>query len=204
MVTIIAPRDFRLSTDIEWLVSLPLPLQPSGTLTLGDVVRYSYYHTFRRTRIHGPLVVITLLVSTIAPLGHRLDPSQAIGEYDWLATAVPLAWASFLLLLPAWSGRTTYHKTPGLRDPIQFRIGEDGVHCDATGSSGNVEWGRLDSVRETGSAFFIYHSPFMAWVLPKRWFRGGEAEMAEFRRLAAAGLAQPKLLHPPGWLSSKL
>ncbi|MBN8732106.1 MAG: YcxB family protein [Acidobacteria bacterium] len=185
-------------------MSLQLPLQPSGTLTLGDVVRYCYYHIFWRTRTYGPLVVLILLVSTIAPLNHMLAPSQAIGEHDWLATVIPLAWAAFMVLLPLWQAWAQYRKTPGLREPIRFQVGEEAVHCDATGSSGNVAWGRIDSVRETGSAFFIYHSPFMAWVLPKRWFRGGEAEMVEFRRLAAAGVAQPKLLKPPGWLSSKL
>ncbi|MEP7364292.1 MAG: YcxB family protein [Acidobacteriota bacterium] len=172
-------------------------LTVSGTLQVEDVIRFTYYHQFRRSRL-GPIMVIGMILMAAAALILRLLQHEADPERLSLEVVViPALWAAVMIAYPYFQARRQFAKVESLRRPAEYRIDRSQLQCDGFGSSGQMLWNRVDSVRETGSAFLVYLSPYVAWVIPKRFFDSQLEEVERFRQMAALQLAKPGLFKRP-------
>jgi YcxB-like protein len=60
----------------------------------------------------------------------------------------------------------------------------------------------MRGIYETKSMFVLYHSPWMAWILPKRFFWNDERLVQQWREWAIRQLPERKRFHEPGLLAN--
>jgi hypothetical protein len=173
-----------------------------GTFMLADLVRFQYFHVFRRAWL--VFVFIAFLAIVGLPLLALLRSSDP--EVSWWSvykSAVPfvsllLLWAFLIMLMPYRNARKQLAGQIYLREPVTMVFSPEAINSTGTGTSGSMAWSLLKHVRETKSLFLLYHAHNMAAIIPKRFFESPD-EMERWRQLVAA-CVDPKLIERPSFI----
>jgi hypothetical protein len=144
----------------------------SGTLAFRDLLRFQYFHSYRRTwwiialMLLGTLVGVLLTVVAVLP---NSDFELARRSGTW-----------FLLLLIFWvvivttpyRGAKRLMKTnASVSAPITWIFSSRGMHRTGLRFSSEISYEALWAVRETKSLYLLNLSAASALLLPKRFFR---------------------------------
>lgn len=177
-----------------------IPLQPAGKLTLVDVIRFSYFHYFRRFWILTAFC-ITFSIFGIAAVIATGDRERLQNPGSFYVFLLLLAFLQFAI--PYVSARRQYAKLVHLREPMRFLLTSERVRVEGPNFSGETIWPLVHSVYETKNAFLIYQTAQVAWILPKRLFWAEEQKIEGWRQLAKQCLRNPKLFHQINWLGAR-
>lgn len=178
-------------------------LELQGTLHLGDLTRFQYFHTLRRT---WPIAAIcALILIFVVPLTAFVviaDP-----ESDWriiLTNAAPFGlllvlWLFLLGFMPYRNARKALASQAYLREPITYAFTAETISGAGPSAHWSIAWGVVKQIRETKSLFLLYHAPNVAVVVPKRYFQDG-SEIDTSRQFVAPHLAA-KRIEKPGFVA---
>ena len=164
-----------------------------GTLLLTDMVRFQYFHSFRRSWLLAAIVVclvVGLALAAIVP-GTR----QVIGPGVPCALLL-LLWFAALTFAPYLNARKQYAALDRMRGPLALTYTMEGFSGTAPGTTWTNAWGNLKFLRETKSLFLLYQLPNYALIVPKRFFES-PVQMETWRRMASRGIA-PKGIDKSG------
>jgi hypothetical protein len=173
----------------------------AGTLTLSDVVRFTYFHSNRRFWALSGFALLMLLIGVLGIIAVLLPGSKGTlanpgGYYVFM-----LFWAMLLLGSPYLAARAQHKRQQYLREPIQYRFNDDGARLEGPSFSSEIKWSLVQRINETKSAFLIYQAPQLAWILPKRFFHC-DTDLQGWKKYAVVHLLRPGLFHEPGWVGS--
>lgn len=157
-------------------------LQVSGTLSLSDLVRFQYFHAWRRLGLVSLITLVTPLwgiIGVIAVLSGEGESFVDTGVWYLLM----LLFGLFLLVNPYRCARKQYRTRRSLKEPMEFEFSEKSIHLQGPNFSTEISWVLVHGIRETKSLFLIYQSPRIAWILPKQFFRS-EDSVASLRELS--------------------
>lgn len=159
-------------------------LQLRGTLTLGDLIRFQYFHVLRRT---WPGLILVLLVG-VALLALVLEAPN-----PGLVKAIPLGtlffiWIVLLAITPYWNARRQFSRQRYLRDPISLVFSKDEVQSNGPSVSSAWKWSVIRTIYETKSQFLLYYAPNQALLLPKRFF-ANDAELDDWRSIVRSAMS---------------
>jgi hypothetical protein len=174
-------------------------IELSGTLTPGEVARFQYFHTLRRT---WPVLLFALPFLVVL-LPFLAIESSTNPESSWgavLSNAAPffvllVVWLVILLYIPYRQAGKQYRSQKYLHEPITYRFSPEGVSGAGPSISWTLTWDIFKAVRETKSLFVMYQGPNIAVVLPKRFF-ADSAAADEWRRLVSSSMSKP--IEQPG------
>jgi hypothetical protein len=101
-----------------------------------------------------------------------------------------------LLVTPRLAARKLHRALTNSGDSnIFYRFDADGVTLRTPGSTSSVAWRAFARWREGKSAFLLYPSPAVFWIVPKRAFASGDVERV--RALLAARVPPQRRLITP-------
>jgi hypothetical protein len=174
-------------------------IELSGTLTLGELARFQYFHTLRRT---WPAILFVLPFLLVL-LPFLVIEGLTNPESNWgavLSNAAPffvllVLWLLFLLYMPTRQARKQHRSQKYLHEPITYRFSREGVSGTGPSISWKLTWDIFKVVRETKSLFVMYQGPNVAIVVPKRFFADPSA-VDEWRRLVSSSMS--KAIEEPG------
>lgn len=175
-------------------------IELQGTLTLAELARFQYFHTFRRI---WPILVFggmtALLIGIFLAVLAIVNPDSRVVFVNAMPFLLfPLLWIAVLGAIPYRSARKAFAAQRYFREPISYVFTPETVESKGTGVSSSISWNVLKHVRETNSLFLLYHVKDSAFILPKRFFRS-PAEMENWRQLVRA--CSPRLIEKPGVVS---
>jgi hypothetical protein len=168
-----------------------------GILTLGDLVRFQYFHILRRTWWIAAAVVV-LLTGTMT-----FYIITGLGAADWgvmLRTVSPyvlllVLWVLLVGVMPYWKARRQFQSQSYFGNPITYTFTPETIGGQVTGGSWQVAWKMVHQLRETRSLFLLYQASSIAVLVPKRFFRS-QSEMNQWRQLTRMCLASEQIEAP--------
>src|SRR5579862_931821 len=199
-----APYDLRATSPrfaraMIYVVQTSPVIEVQGTITLGELTRFQYFHTLHRTWLLAVGAAVTLVF--VVPLAVLAAASEDLRWRQVLTNAIPfilllLFWVFALGVLPYWNARKLYASQIFLREPIFYKFSSENFCGSGPSASWSIAWNVLKTVRETKSLFLLYHHRNIAVIVPKRFF-GSEAEMEIWRQLVLTSAA-PSQIKPIG------
>lgn len=156
-------------------------------LTPQDFTRFAWWHTLHSTATRVVLVVMVLLLFCFACLA--LYPTRPQDRTD-AVIVIGMMLAVWLVVVPLsirLSARRQFATHRAAQEQCSFVAGEGGVASASSLGSGQQRWEVFWRAVEAKSAFYLYVSNKMAYVLPKRCFTSDE-QMQRFRDLVRAGM----------------
>lgn len=178
-------------------------LEVAGTLTLSELVRFQYFHAFRRSwwmvaflcLVAGVLLLLAGFLAWFAP-GEGFTPS------GWM---VPLALVLFwgiVITAPYRGAKRLMRTSATLSGPTTYAFQPDGIRHGGQSFSSEVAYAAIWLVRETKTLYLLYLSVHSALVLPKRYFKDA-AQQSGWRSMIEEKIS-PKTIEPPGFLARRL
>jgi hypothetical protein len=168
-----------------------------GTLTIAELTRFQYFHTFRRIwPVLASCMVFAIVLGTLLAF-----VAMAIPEFRALALEAvpflifPVLWTLVLGAIPYRKARKLFAAQRYFREPIAYVFTAETLGSEGAGVSSRIAWNLLKHVRETNSLFLLYHTADAAFLVPKRFFRS-PAEMENWRQLVRAGVGPAKMEKP--------
>jgi hypothetical protein len=167
--------------------------QPAGTLILDDIIRFQYFHANRRL---WPLTIFMMLFGVFSFTG--LVVTLSAGSVERFANpglfyVAFLVWAALFLVVPYLGARRQFAKQQYLREPMQFCFTADRVRLEGPHFTSELNWSLVQRIHETKNLLFIYQSPQIAWILPKRFFGGEPGLIEQWKEFVIGRLQHPGL-----------
>jgi len=170
-----------------------------GTLDLGDLARFQYFHTFRRT---WPVAVVAVLILTLVmPLSTLAIIANPDSDLRPIFTnALPFAlllvlWLFLLGAMPYRNARKALTAQNYLREPITYTFTDETISGMGPSARWSIAWNVIKRMQETRSLFLLYHAPNVAVIVPKRFFQSAR-EMELWRQLVASYLDSKRIDRP--------
>ena len=172
-------------------------LEFTGQYTRNDILRFQYFHTWRRIWwIVAPFVVIVLIIvvvsGVVSIVFHSIEVARAAVPF----VLITLMWLAIIGLMPYLAARRQFRTMVALGEPVEFGFSSGGVHMVTGYSSGDVSWKAFWKIREAKTFFALYFGGGTAWILPKRFF-ASPSQQDQWRELVEARI-QPKKIEKPG------
>ena len=175
-----------------------------GALTLAELTRFQYFHTWRRT---WPLAIFIALIWLLLPIlifAALAEPSSGTPDTSWravLTNAAPffvlmLLWTFIMGVLPYRNARKQLRAQPYLGEPMTHTFTTEKISASGASTSWSIGWSTVRRVTETKSLFITYHGLNLGVIIPKRLFQT-PAQMDAWRKLIVAA-APPKRIDKPG------
>ena len=180
-------------------------IEISGTLSLGDVTRFQYFHSLRRSwPVAIMLAALVVLLLPILILGFVISP-----ESDWhqvTTNMLPflgllLLWIFLLVGLPRIAAKKQFAAQRYLREPITYSFDPETFSGTGPSAKWSLAWDVVKQVRETKTLFVIYHASNVGVIVPKRFFPSRPV-MEEWQNLLTARL-EPKQIEKPGFVGRR-
>jgi hypothetical protein len=152
----------------------------SGTVTVGDIVRFAYFSTFHR---FWPVILFGVLVLAINLAFFAAGDSDAglnTGPFSLLVL--------FWIAIPHVSGRWQAKTRPFLCEPMKYSFDATGVRIAGQSFSTLMAWSIVKRVQETKSAILLYEASNIGRIVPKHFFQN-EADVA------TAKTSSPRVSH---------
>ena len=172
---------------------MPTEVQLHGTLSLGDMYRFQYFHTLRRMWTLLVLAVLLLAVGfayNLAP--EREYPESAVSNIWTNLLPIGLVWIVVLGIVPYISARKGFSSQPYLREPTNLSFTDEGIAASAVTAQWTIAWAIVKQVYETNTLFLINHAPNIAVIVPKRFFEN-QMQVNDWRQLALAHLNSKRI-----------
>jgi hypothetical protein len=149
-----------------------------GQLTTSDLVRFQYFHIFRRS---WPILAATLAILILWMAVLIYDMASAPKLYDILANTLPLIvvlflWTLVVAIRPYIAALRQRKTQTYIRDPLTYRFSDEALAVTGPNAAWTVAWNSVRSIVETKNLFVVYHGPTAATIVPKRFFENSEAE----------------------------
>jgi hypothetical protein len=158
-----------------------------GAATVADIVRFTYFSTFRRL---WPFILVGLLALPINLAWF------AAGNVDAGINASPFSLlVLFWLAIPYASAKRQARTRPFLLEPMKYSFDADGVRVTAERFSISMTWSLVKRVRETKSAILIYEGGNLGRIVPKHFFRT-EEDLTICRNFIAVCIAPRQIVRP--------
>jgi hypothetical protein len=176
-------------------------LEIGGQLTLGEMLRFQYFHCFRRTWwivAFSTLVAVLflLLMGAVALLTlNSLTPSS------WIAPLLLLLFWAVVVTAPYRGAKRLIRTSAALSGPVTYAFRPDSIHQRGNSFSSEVDYPAIWMVRQTRTQYLIYLNSHSALVLPKRYFKD-EAQQSAWRTLIEEKIS-PKTIEEPGFLARR-
>jgi hypothetical protein len=138
-----------------------------GRLLLTDLIRFQSFYSLRR----GTMAVLVASVAISSAVMARYVAVRA----SQTTARPPLA---------AYS-----------RGPLAQTFIAQGFSGSTSESSWNCAWSTLKFIGETRSLFLLYQLPYIAIIVPKRWFESAE-QIETWRQIATAGIGSRGIEKP--------
>ena len=123
----------------------------------------------------------------------RLSTEEGLARLEFLSSTIPITMLGlFLSCVPYINAESLFRKTPRLAQEIRYVFDAQGIQSDMEGASGRIDWNVLYRLGETNTLFLLYHSSYLAWLAPKRFFTS-DADMRAFRELLVAHVEPSKI-----------
>jgi hypothetical protein len=120
-------------------------------------------------------------------------------ESDWamiIRNGFPLKWTLVLALLFVFivpllaAGRVMRNER--VQRGVGYQFSDTGIHLETSVSKTDLSWAAIRRVIELRSAFLVFTSPNIAFMLPRRCFDSAQA-VTDLRELFRAKVAKTKL-----------
>ncbi len=171
----------------------------AGIVTPRELVRFSYFHLNRR---NWPITLLALIAVPLFVMVTLLDPHSF--SFPLVQNLLPFVFLLLLwLLIPWWGAWRQYRKLQHLRERVTYRLNEFGAQAEGENYRGEIAWKLIHAVRETKTLFLVYHTPEVAWVIPKRFF-ASDLGIEAFRGYSERHLASSRRYSGPGLIGSWL
>ncbi len=183
-------------TRYDSVMSTKTPIAVQGTLSVGDLARYQYYHFHRRA---WPFSLVLALVEVLAiPLVYYSSYNvRSFVVNSSIFVTCFVVWLCLMFILPYRTARKQYASQSLLSEADSYTITPNKIEYSGKSASSQMLWAVVREIRETKSLFLLYHAHNLAMILPKRFFVDAQ-EMAVWRSLAvskfAKGIATPGLI----------
>ena len=92
-------------------------------------------------------------------------------------------WALLLWVAPWRAAKSQFTKQPSAQGPRTLMVDDSGIHWRWDSGSSDIQWKNLIRWQETKTHFFIYSSPIMFNIVPKRAL--SDEEVTQFRSFLA-------------------
>lgn len=146
----------------------------SVQMTEKEVYRYTLYHVY-----HGFSGIFGLCLSLLALMYLVLDFNTMADQTKTIMIIIAL-WSTVLDPLMMKSRcKSQFKRTKAYKNPLQYRIDEDGVTVSQNEESQTIAWNQLLKVVETQSQFLVYSSRIHAFIFPKSMMDGQIEEMEQ-------------------------
>ncbi len=188
-----ARYNFRMSFDD------PMPI--SGTLAQSDLVRFQYFHANRRWWPITLMFILFTLLAFFFIFVVLLTGDVERFKNPGLNYVIFLCFGMLFFLFPYRAAKRQYRSQQYFRERILCRVSDNGFRLEGSGFSTEIAWALMHNVYETKTAFLIYHTPRLAWILPKRFFTG-QHEIEDWKKFVKAHLPNPKLFRRPARILS--
>ena len=174
-------------------------LQAAGELTLADIVRFQYFH-FARKVWPVMLVSVAMLFALVGIFSVLATGNIERWKNPGVQWVVLFFWTALALTGPYWAARRQRAQQSYLRMPMRYHFTADRVRLEGPQFSGEITWSLIRGIYETQNMFVLYHSPRMAWILPKRFFWNDERLVRQWRDWVIRQLPERKGFHKLGLL----
>ncbi len=169
-------------------MSTQTPIAVQGTLSIGDLARYQYYHLHRRV---WPFSLVLALVEVLAiPLVYYSSyDARSFIVNSSLFVLCFVVWLCLMLLLPKTAARRQFASQSLLSEAGSYVFTSDEIEYSGKSARSQMLWSVIREIRETKSLFLLYHAHNLAMILPKRFFLDAQ-QMAAWRSLAGSKFAK--------------
>jgi hypothetical protein len=172
-------------TDEAALLELDVQLE------FGDYLRFQYYDSFRRLWWTIPFFLLGSMVSAVLfVISAYYQDSYLLRDIIPFSSLIFLG-GIFLFASPYLTSKREFEVNAALRQVIHYRFLETHLETISPRRRGKLPWTKVQEVRETGTAFFLYTAGTGAFIMPKREFPG-EAEVMSMRELLIVILGPAK------------
>jgi hypothetical protein len=168
-----------------------------GTLDLGDLTRFHYFHMWRSAWLIAIVAILGLMLFGVLALAF------GDSETDWNAVKntgplilVLAFWLCVLAIAPRRGAGKQLAAQNYLREPVTYTFTAETISGVSPSAQWSIAWSVVKRIRETKSLFLLYHGQNIAVIVPKRFFRDS-AEMERWRELVMASI-HPKQIERPG------
>ncbi len=190
----IVPAEFLV--DIHRYMDQVTTIEVTGTLSRDELLRFHYFHSYRRT---WWMVIIMMLVCLIALVVALVGLSLGVYGASLKLGAIVLGWLFFCsfctIALPKRAAKRYLDSNISLRGPVTYTFGEEGIQITSPHSSGENAWTAVWNVYESNSLFCVYYGTVLAHVLPKRFFKN-EMEQIQWRALVERQISPKRIVSP--------
>ncbi len=170
-----------------------------GTLTVGEMARFQYFHLLRRAWPFAGAVALGLIGVVFFLIGIALT-GQFSELYPDLVTSSPffllmLFWGFMFGFNPYRIARKQFRDQPHLRELITYEFSSANIKGSGPSASWVVAWNVVKNVQETKSLFIVYYSKIQGVIVPKRMF-GSSTELKAWRDLFVSCAPSGKIQRP--------
>jgi YcxB-like protein len=177
-------------------------LEVDVQLEFADYIRFKYFDALRNFWWLIPIFVLFSSFSAILIVVSAFyQDSYLLRDIIPFASLVMLG-GVFMFASPYLTAKREFEVNPALRQVIRYRLYETHLSTVSTRRQGKLAWDKVNEVRETGTAFFLYVGGSGAFILPKHEFPT-EADINSMRELLLVILGPAKCRFHLGRVSSR-
>jgi hypothetical protein len=179
-------------------------IELEGQLTRDDVIRFQYFHTFRRIwLVAAAFLVLAFLVQACLVVEFLTDPGYRtifsnVAPFEFML----LFWLVMLGVMPYRNAKKAFSSQRYFAAPISYNFTASTISNHGQDISGSIAWSVLKHLRETRNYFFLYQNQANAFIVPKRFFRN-EAQLDTWRSLISASV-DAKIVEKPGFVGRRI
>lgn len=146
----------------------------SVQMTEKEVYRYTLYHVY-----HGFSGLLGLCLSLIAIVNLVLNFNDMSNQAKTVMIIIAL-WSTVIDPIMMKSRcKSQFNRTKAYKNPLQYRIDEQGVTVSQNEESQTIAWEHLMKIVETKSQFLVYSSRIHAFIFPKNMLDGQIEDMEQ-------------------------
>ena len=139
----------------------------SVQMTEKEVYRYTLYHVY-----HSFSGLFGIFLSLIALVNLILNFHDMSNQAKTIMIIIAL-WSTVIDPIMMKSRcKAQFKRTKAYKNPLQYRIDEEGVTVSQNEESQTVAWNSLMKIVETKSQFLVYSSRIHAFIFPKDMLEG--------------------------------
>ena len=157
------------------------PIELNGSLTLGELTRFHYFHVWRKAWKPGLISALLVAVTAIA-LGSYADES-GVSRMRIVFAAFLVAWIAFVILAPYRLARKMWAERKYLAEPLRQIFTLQTIERSGATISSKLAWTVVREIYETKTLFLLYIAPNQAIIVPKSFFPD-HATMQAWKQLA--------------------